>query len=175
MDAFVVQPLADTLKNLVQYIDISYQILYGPKILPKDVTLVMFKKIPLLLIASIFLWSCQTSEQYEKALDPLEGGRNFIENLQQGDIKKAHFYMLSDPENEAYFKKMSDNYFSLDKEGRQQLRQASIQINELSAVDSTISIINYQTSQDPKVHKLKVIQTPEGWKVDLKYSYGPNL
>jgi hypothetical protein len=70
---------------------------------------------------------------------------------------------------------MSDSYFSLDKEGRQQLRQSSIQINEVSAIDSTITIINYQTSQDPTPHKLKVIQTPEGWKVDLKYSYGPNL
>ena len=39
-------------------------------------------------------------------------------------------------------KKMSDSYFSLDKEGRQQLRQASIQINEVSAIDSTITIIN---------------------------------
>ena len=83
--------------------------------------------------------------------------------------------MVSDPENESYFKKMSDSYFSLDKEGRQQLRQASIQINEVSAIDSTITIINYQTSQDTKAHKIKVMQTPEGWKVDLKYSYGPNL
>lgn len=135
----------------------------------------MFKKIPLVFIVAFFLWSCQTGEQYEKALDPLEGGRNFIENLQQGDIKKAHFYMVSDPENESYFKKMSDSYFSLDKEGRQQLRQASIQINEVSAIDSTITIINYQTSHDTKAHKIKVMQTPEGWKVDLKYSYGPNL
>jgi len=25
------------------------------------------------------------------------------------------------------------------------------------------------------VHKLKVIQTKEGWKVDLKYTYTPEL
>ncbi len=135
----------------------------------------MFKKIPLFFIIVTLLISCQTGEQFEKAIDPLEGGRNFIENLQQGDIKKAHFYMISDPENEAHFKKMSDSYFSLDKEGRQQLRQASIQINEVSAIDSTITIINYQTSQDPNSHKLKVVSTTDGWKVDLKYSYGPNL
>jgi hypothetical protein len=135
----------------------------------------MFKKIPLFFILLPFLISCQSGETFEKAADPLEGGRNFIENLQQGDIKKAHFYMISDPENESFFKKMSDSYFSLDKEGRQVLRQSSIQINEVSAIDSSITIINYQTSQDATVHKLKVVQTPEGWKVDLKYSYGPNL
>ena len=70
---------------------------------------------------------------------------------------------------------MSAQYFSLDKEGRQQLRTAVIQINEVSAIDSSTTIINYQNSLDQKAHKLKVIQTPEGWKVDLKYTYGPNL
>lgn len=135
----------------------------------------MFKKIPLVFMIASFLFACKTGEAYEKAQDPLECGRYFIENLQQGDIKKAHFYMKSDAENESYFKEMSNSYFNLDKEGRQQLRQASIQINEVSAIDSNITIINYQTSQDSKAHKLKVIQTPEGWKVDLKYSYGPNL
>lgn len=149
--------------------------LYGSKLLPKGVTLSMFKKIPLFFIIATLLLSCQSGQEFEKAVDPLEGGRNFIESLQQGDIKKAHFYMVSDPENEAHFKKMSDKYFNLDKEGRQLLRQASIQINEVSAIDSTITIINYQTSQDPTAHKLKVVATPEGWKVDLKYSYGPNL
>lgn len=149
--------------------------LYLPKLLPKGVTLSMFKKIPLFFIIASIILSCQNGAPYEKALDPLEGGRNFIEQLHQGDIKKAHFYMIADKENEAYFKKMSDAYFSLDKEGRQQLRQASIQINEVSAVDSTITIIHYQTSQDPTSRKLKVVATPDGWKVDLKYSYSPHL
>jgi hypothetical protein len=135
----------------------------------------MFKKIPLFFILASQLLSCHSGEDFEKAVDPLEGGRNFIENLLQGDVKKAHFYMVADPENETYFKKMSDKYFSLDKEGRQQLRQASIQINEVSAIDSSTTIIYYQTSNDTSARKLKVIQTPAGWKVDLKYSYGPNL
>lgn len=135
----------------------------------------MFKKIPIFFVLSILWWSCQSNESFEKATDPLEGGRNFIENLLQGDIKKAHFYMMADPENEAYFKQLSENYFSLDKEGRQQLRQASIQINEVSAVDTHTTIIHYQTSNENSGRKLKVVQTPEGWKVDLKYSYGPHL
>jgi hypothetical protein len=135
----------------------------------------MFKKIPLFFILASLLLSCQSDETFEKAVDPLEGGRNFIENLLHGDVKKAHFYMITDPENEAHFKQLSDNYFSLDKEGRQQLRQASIQINEISAIDTSTTIINYQTSNEPSARKIKVVQTPEGWKVDLKYSYSPNL
>ena len=134
----------------------------------------MLKKILFYIITPLLVLSCNSSK-YEKALDPIEGGRGFIENMMQGDIKKAHFYIVSDSANETYFKEMSAQYFSLDKEGRQQLRTAAIQINEISAVDSNTTIINYQNSLDQKAHKLKVIQTPEGWKVDLKYTYGPNL
>ncbi len=134
----------------------------------------MLKKILFYIIAPLLVLSCNGSK-YQKALDPIDGGRGFIENMMQGDVKKAHFYIVSDSTNETYFKAMSAQYFSLDKEGRQQLRTAAIQINEISAIDSNTTIINYQNSLDQKAHKLKVIQTPEGWKVDLKYTYGPNL
>jgi hypothetical protein len=93
----------------------------------------------------------------------------------QGNFKKAKFYIVEDAENLAIFEKMASNYYGLDKEGRQQIRLASIQINEISAVDSTLTIMNYQNSFDKQVHKLKIIATPKGWKVDLKYTYGPNL
>jgi len=42
-------------------------------------------------------------------------------------------------------------------------------------VDSSMTIMKYQKSFDNKDHKLKIISTPNGWKVDLKYTYGPNL
>jgi hypothetical protein len=134
----------------------------------------MLKKILFYIIAPLLVLSCNNSN-YPKALDPIDGGRGFIENMMQGDVKKAHFYIVSDSVNERYFKEMAAQYFSLDKEGRQQLRTAAIQINEVSAVDSSTTIINYQNSLDQKAHKLKVIQTLDGWKVDLKYTYGPNL
>ena len=149
--------------------------LYTPKILPKDVTLAMLvQKLKYLFLALLF-WQCTPSDQYEMADNPLDGGRYFIENCMQGNFKKAKFYVLEDAENLALFEKMATNYFALDKEGRQQLRLASIQINEISAVDSTVTIMNYQNSFDNKVHKLKIMETPNGWKVDLKYTYGPNL
>ncbi len=149
--------------------------LYAPKILPKDVTLAMLvQKIKYLFLALLF-WQCTPSDQYEIADNPLDGGRYFIENCMQGNFKKAKFYVLEDAENLALFEKMATNYFALDKEGRQQIRLASIQINEISAVDSSVTIMNYQNSFDNKVHKLKIMETPNGWKVDLKYTYGPNL
>ena len=135
----------------------------------------MIKKLFTLLFASIFLLSCQQQPDFEIASSPLDGGRYFIESCLQGEFRKAKFYLVSDSTNQGHFEQITKNYYALDKEGRQQLRQASIQINEISAIDSSNSVINYQNSFEKVVHKLKVTQTKEGWKVDLKYTYTPEL
>lgn len=126
------------------------------------------------LFLALFLWHCSPAEQFEIADNPLDGGRYFIENCMQGNFKIAKNYVLEDAENTALFEQMASNYFGLDKEGRQQIRLASIQINEISTLDSATTIMNYQNSFDKKVHHLKIIATPNGWKVDLKYTYGQN-
>ncbi len=135
----------------------------------------MIKKLFTLLFASIFLLSCQQQPDFEIASSPLDGGRYFIESCLQGEFRKAKFYLLLDSTNQGHFEQISKSYYELDKEGRQQLRQASIQINDISAIDSSNSVINYQNSFEKVVHKLKVTQTKEGWKVDLKYTYTPEL
>jgi hypothetical protein len=117
------------------------------------------------------LISCSDSASIDLADNALDGGRYFLENCNQGDFKKANNYLLDNPENQSYFKAISTAYFTLDKEGRQALRQASIQINEVKAIDSTQTIISYQSSMDTLPQQLKVISTTNGWKVDLKYTY----
>jgi predicted DNA binding CopG/RHH family protein len=149
--------------------------LCASKLLPNNVTLAMHLQKLKYLFLALFIWHCSPSEQYEVADNPLDGGRYFIENCMQGNFKKAKFYVVEDAENLAIFEKMASDYYGLDKEGRMQIRLASIQINEISAVDSTMTIMNYQNSFDKEVHKLKIMSTPKGWKVDLKYTYGPNL
>ena len=135
----------------------------------------MTKKLFTLLFASLCLLSCQQQPDFEIASSPLDGGRYFIESCLQGEFRKAKFYLLLDSTNQGHFEQISKRYYELDKEGRQQLRQASIQINDISAIDSSNSVINYQNSFEKVVHKLKVTQTKEGWKVDLKYTYTPEL
>jgi len=117
------------------------------------------------------LISCSDNADNALADNALDGGRYFLENCNQGDFKKANIYLLDNPTNQSYFKAISNTYFTLDKEGRQQLRQSSIQINEVKAIDSTQTIISYQSSMDTVPHQLKVVSTPNGWKVDLKYTY----
>ena len=106
-----------------------------------------------------------------KADNALDGGRYFIENCMKGDFSKAKNYFLASPQNQAIFDSISAHYFLLDKEGRQQLRQASIQINEISSIDPTHTSFDYQNSLDKIAQKMMVVSTPEGWKVDLEYSF----
>ena len=137
-------------------------------------TLGMLKKLILYCSFISAMVACSSTSAVEKADNPLDGGRYFIENYMQGDMKKAQQYLLVDTQNQAFFDQMTKDYFALDKEGRMQLRQASIQINEVKTINEHTSIILYQNSQDKTPRWIKVVFSPDGWKVDLKYSYGPN-
>jgi hypothetical protein len=138
-------------------------------------TLPMFKNIKATLVLFIgflaIVSSCNMGVDEMKADNAIDGGRYYIENCMKGDFKIAKKYLLASPQNQAIFDSLSAQYFLLDKEGRQQLRQASIQINEIRSIDSTHSSFDYQNSLDKIAQKMMVVSTPEGWKVDLQYSY----
>jgi hypothetical protein len=114
---------------------------------------------------------CSDTASKEMADNALDGGRYFIENCMQGDFSKAKNYFLASPQNQAIFDSISAHYFLLDKEGRQQLRLASIQINEIRSIDPTHTSFDYQNTLDKIAQKMMVVSTPEGWKVDLEYSF----
>ena len=48
------------------------------------------------------------------------------------------------------------------------MRLAAIQINEIANVDPKTVLINYQLSFEGHPSSLKVLETQDGWKVDLK-------
>jgi len=131
----------------------------------------MLKNTTLAFLMSLMIAGCGQVTSNEKADNALNGGRYFLENLNQGDVKKAKLYILDNPDNSQIFDSLSKAYFALDKEGRQRLRQASIQINELQEKSKEEAIIYYQISGDTLKKHLKVISTPDGWKVNLKDSY----
>jgi hypothetical protein len=120
----------------------------------------------------LFFVSCSSNNiQYKKAENAFDAGREFIDGTLKGDFKKATFYMLSDSTNQ-HFLAVQENDFRLkDKEGRQQLRTASINIQQVEDIDSTISIIHYTNSFDKKDQSVKVIKQNNNWLVDYKYSF----
>jgi hypothetical protein len=135
----------------------------------------MLKNLILYTSLLLAVTSCNSHSTAEKADNPLDGGRYFLENYMQGDMVKAQQYLFVNEQNQAFFDQMTKDYFAMDKEGRMQTRQASIQIDEVKALDAKASVIYYENSNDKVQRWIKVIETPDGWKVDLKFSYGPKL
>ncbi len=115
------------------------------------------------------------SNQYPKAEDPMDAGREFIDASLKGDFEKAKVYMLGNETNDKQFEKLIDDYRQKSTEQKQQYHDASINILEEDTVSDTVHVINYKNSFDKIARKVKVVNTADGWLVDLSYTFDGNL
>ena len=129
----------------------------------------------LLLLLILFTTSCKSSTSYENASNALDAGREFIDASLKGDFAKAYFYMLQDAENKKLLDKIETDYREKDRDGREQYRQASINIGEVTDITDKETIINYSNTYDKIGKKLKVVFINNKWVVDFKYTFNPNL
>ena len=129
----------------------------------------------LLLLLILFTTSCKSSTSYENASNALDAGREFIDASLKGDFAKAYFYMLQDAENKKLLDKIETDYRENDRDGREQYRQASINIGEVTDITDKETIINYSNTYDKIGKKLKVVFIDNKWVVDFKYTFNPNL
>lgn len=124
------------------------------------------KKI--LCALAVLLMACNgKQEEYRKAEDALDAGREFINSRLQGDFMKAAFYMLPDEKNKSLLNEMERSYREKDKEGRQQWRTASINIREIKEQSDTVTLIYFQNSFDKLADTIRVIKQKDNWLVDL--------
>ncbi len=124
------------------------------------------------LFLFLFCIACSSSQnKYIKAENAFDAGREFIDGTLRGDFKKSAFYMLSDSANQQLLIVQEKEFRLKDKEGRQQLRTASINIQQVEETDSITSIIHYNNSYDKIEQKLKVVKQNNNWSVDFKYSF----
>ena len=122
----------------------------------------------LIWITAILLIACNGKEQnYRKAEDALDAGREYINACLQGDFSKAAFYTLSNNKNKAILKDLEKIYREKDKEGRQQFRTASININEVKELTDSSTQIIYSNSFDKQPHTLYVLKQKNTWLVDV--------
>jgi len=124
----------------------------------------------------VFLLACGFSCTSKKmALLPAENafdaGREFIDGTLKGDFEKSAFYMLVSDQNKQFLSVVEKEYRQKDKEGRQELRTASINLEKVEDLDKGQSIIYFSNSFDKKSQKIKVIKTNQGWLVDYTYSF----
>jgi hypothetical protein len=124
------------------------------------------------LIVLVFAISCSSKKvALLPAENAFDAGREFIDANLKGDFQKAAFYMVADEKNKQFLAVAEQDYRQKDKEGRQELRTASINLEKVEDIDKTQSIIYFSNSFDKKPQKIKVIKTNQGWLVDYKFSF----
>jgi hypothetical protein len=128
----------------------------------------------ILLFTFILLTACGGRQQdYRKAENGLDAGREFISACLQGDFRKAGFFMLPDKKNTQKLNEIETGYREKDKEGRQNLRTASINIREVSDIDSVTTLISYSNSFDTLPQTIRVVKQNDSWLVDLTHTNNP--
>lgn len=124
----------------------------------------------------LFFIACNNgSIQNNNATNALDAGREFIDACMKGDFARANVYMLQDEKNKEYLLKIERDYREKGRDGRQQYREASINIAQIENITETSTIINYSNSYDKVAHKIKVQLLNNKWLVDFKYTFNPNL
>ena len=116
--------------------------------------------------------SCNNSNnEMPPAENGLDAGREFIDGCLKGDFIKANSYMLQDQLNVQFLKSTEATFREKDKEGRQQLRLASINIKSITEpTDSTVELL-HSNSYDTLIQKLIIIHRNNKWLVDYKKSF----
>ncbi len=131
------------------------------------------KKWNIVLLGYLFIIiSCgSTNNEMLPAENGLDAGREFIDGCLKGDFIKANFYMLQDDVNAQFLKSTEASFREKDKEGRQQLRLASINIKSVTEpTDSTVELL-HSNSFDTAQQKLIMIHQNNKWLVDYKKSF----
>jgi hypothetical protein len=121
-----------------------------------------------LFLILIFASACGGRQRnYQAAENALDAGREFIDACLKGDFSRAGFFMLPGPANEQKLKDLERDYREKDKEGRQQYRTASININEVKELTADTTVIRYSNTVDRVTEIMRVIRKEQGWLVDL--------
>jgi hypothetical protein len=124
----------------------------------------------LVWIIVVLVTACGGKQQdYRKADDALDAGSEYINACLQGDFSKAAFYVLPGEKNKEALKNIEKQYREKDKEGRQQLRTASINISEVKELPDSSTEIHYYNSFDKQAHTLRVVKQKDKWLVNLSH------
>ena len=124
------------------------------------------------VLLGIIIVACNSKQQsLLPAENGLDAGREFIDGCLKGDFIKAHFYLLSDATNEQLLKTTEASYREKDKEGRQQLRTSSINIQSVQEPNDTTVELRYSTSADTAKKIVYIIKRNAQWQVDYKKTF----
>ena len=124
----------------------------------------MIRKTIFITYGLIALLGCSTQQSFSPADNALDAGREFIDAKLKGDFAIASFYMLEEPVQQAWLKTAEANYRKLDRGGRQQSREASINIAGVQEKHADTTLIQYSYSFDTTPKTLLVVRNNQQWK-----------
>lgn len=118
---------------------------------------------------ALIIFACNTpTKEFTPAENGLDAGREFIDACLKGDFTKASFYMVSDEINSQLLDQIESAFREKDKEGRQELRLASINIKEVAEPNDTTVILYHSTSLDTSSKQTFIVKRNNSWQVNLK-------
>jgi hypothetical protein len=126
------------------------------------------KKFTIILATLIACNSTTTNETYVQPEDALDAGSRFITACNKGNFVIAKQYVFNSSLNMAVIDSIEQAYRSLDRDAREQLRNASINIANIK-IDSTskATLIRYSNSYKKQVNILPITNKNDIWQVDF--------
>ncbi len=115
------------------------------------------------------LVACGGDNEYQKAEDAQDAGREFIRATLDGDHDKARFYLFKDTTNLLLLKQHTLNYDQQSARDKKEFRASSIRPVEIRAVNDSVTLFKYHnTFHSNDTTTLRIIRVNGEWLVDLK-------
>ena len=125
------------------------------------------KAIVALFFFAILL-ACHAGKTFSKAEDAQDAGRQFIRASLDGDYEKARFYLLNDSINLLLISKWQQGFDQMDRETRQQYREASILPINIHALNDSVTSYTFSNSYRKDTTTVHIVRVGGEWLVDLK-------
>jgi hypothetical protein len=116
----------------------------------------------------LLIFSCHAGKTFNKAEDAQDAGRQFIRASLDGDYEKARFYLLNDSVNLLLISKWQQDFDRLDRDTRQQYREASILPISIRAINDSVTSYSYSNSYRKDTTTVRIVRVNGEWLVDLK-------
>ncbi|HEY4156258.1 MAG TPA: hypothetical protein VGM24_12545, partial [Puia sp.] len=120
------------------------------------------------LASLLLIVACNAGKTFKKAEDAQDAGRQFIRASLDGDYEKARFYLLNDSVNLLLINKWQRDFDKLDRNTRQQYREASILPISISAINDSVTSYTFSNSFRKDTTTVHIVRTKGEWLVDLK-------
>lgn len=122
-----------------------------------------------ILTFCLVLFSCKNNDA-KRPTTATETGTEFIRATLDGNFKNAEILLWKDDQNTAMFESYKTYYERLPQETKQAYKKASYNINTLTDVNDSTTIINYSNSYMKKPMNIKVVKRNSEWGIDFKYT-----